>query len=139
MRVIIATDGTAASAAIFPQIGRTFRLPADLTELVVLTIHDSTCVPDARQLVGLFADTSGEATVAFLEGARSALGVFGDQARFIALAGTPGPEIVRFIRDTGCDLLLVGRGKDHAHDRALLGSVSSHVVAHAPCTVVVIR
>jgi nucleotide-binding universal stress UspA family protein len=142
MRVIIATDGSAASDAIFARIGRTFRLPEDLTDLVVLHVRDTTFSLDDRQLVGvlgMLAERSEESTVAFLEAARQALGELGERASFVGLSGLPGPEIVRFIRETGCDLLVLGRGKDHAHDRALMGSVSSHVVAHAPCTVVVVK
>jgi nucleotide-binding universal stress UspA family protein len=53
------------------------------------------------------------------------------------VAGPPGPALVEAAR--GADLLVVGSRGHGGFTGALLGSVSSHCVHHAPCPVLVIR
>lgn len=53
--------------------------------------------------------------------------------------GEPGPTICDVARRTGADLVVVG---SHGHgwlQRVLIGSVSTHVLHHAPCPVLVMR
>jgi nucleotide-binding universal stress UspA family protein len=50
------------------------------------------------------------------------------------VAGVPGPELV----NAGADMLIVGSRGAGGLSRLLLGSVSTHVVQHATCPVVVI-
>ena len=53
--------------------------------------------------------------------------------------GAPGPELCRVATDLGADVIAVGSRGQGALRRALLGSVSSHVIHNAPCPVMVIR
>jgi nucleotide-binding universal stress UspA family protein len=41
--------------------------------------------------------------------------------------------------EQGCDVIVVGSRGHGAIRRALLGSVSTHLVQHAPCPVFVVR
>lgn len=53
--------------------------------------------------------------------------------------GEPGPTICEVARRIDADLVVVG---SHGHgwlQRVLLGSVSTHVLGHAPCPVLVVR
>lgn len=53
--------------------------------------------------------------------------------------GEPGPTICRVAAQIGADVIVIG---SHGHgwlQRVLLGSVSQHVVRHAPCAVFVVR
>ena len=53
--------------------------------------------------------------------------------------GAPGPVLCDLAEELGVDVVVVGsRGRDGLR-RALLGSVSDHVVRHAPCPVLVVR
>ena len=53
--------------------------------------------------------------------------------------GTPGPDLCRVAGELAADVVAVGSRGQGAIRRALLGSVSSHVIHHAPCSVMVTR
>lgn len=142
MRIMIATDGSRSAELIFAQLGHTFRLPDTVADARVVTVSDTSLSAGELKLldtVGELASHSEAAALEILEAAREALGDLADKASFHHVLGVPALEIVRLAREWPCDLLIVGRGKDHAHDRALMGSVSQHVMTQAPCTVVVCK
>jgi nucleotide-binding universal stress UspA family protein len=56
----------------------------------------------------------------------------------VVLEGLPGPEICRWAADSGVDLLVAG-GRGAGWTAAVLGSVTRHLVDHAPCPVLVVR
>lgn len=51
----------------------------------------------------------------------------------------PRAALVEAARTSGADLLVVGSHGRSGLSKLLMGSVSSHVVAHAPCSVLVVR
>jgi nucleotide-binding universal stress UspA family protein len=53
--------------------------------------------------------------------------------------GSAGPELCRLAAHRGADIIVVGSRGRGAIRRALLGSVSAHVVNNAPCPVIVVR
>ncbi len=53
--------------------------------------------------------------------------------------GAPGPVLCDLAKERSADLVVVGSRGRGAFKRALLGSVSAHVVHNAPCPVLVIR
>jgi nucleotide-binding universal stress UspA family protein len=55
------------------------------------------------------------------------------------LMGHPGTELELFARDAGATVLVVGSRGRGGLKRALLGSVSDHLVRRAPCPVLVVR
>ena len=55
------------------------------------------------------------------------------------LLGEPGVELMLFAGEVGATVVVVGSRGHGAIKRALLGSVSDHLVRHAPCPVLVIR
>jgi nucleotide-binding universal stress UspA family protein len=64
-----------------------------------------------------------------------ALGRAGVETRVIE--GPAGPAICDHARDTGAAAIVIGSRGHGGLRRAILGSVSDHVVRHAPCPVVV--
>lgn len=53
--------------------------------------------------------------------------------------GDPGPTICTVAANEGFDLIVIGSHGSGAIRRMLLGSVSHHVLHHAPCPVLVVR
>ena len=67
----------------------------------------------------------------------SALGLQGAEARIIQ--GEPGPAICRLASELSAAAIVIGSRGRGGLKRAVLGSVSDHVVRHAPCPVLVTR
>lgn len=57
----------------------------------------------------------------------------------IAVMGSPGRAIVQEAEDWGADLIVTGSHGLGFWKRALLGSVSTSIIHHAPCSVMVVR
>ena len=55
------------------------------------------------------------------------------------LAADPREALVDTARSANADLLVVGSHGRTGHSQFLLGSVASHVVAHVPCDVRVVK
>jgi len=53
------------------------------------------------------------------------------------LVGDPAPAICQLARDLSAEAIVIGSRGRGGLKRAVLGSVSDHIVRHAPCTVVV--
>ena len=63
----------------------------------------------------------------------------GVEATTRVVMGDPGTELCRLAADADVDLLVVGSHGSGFLKRVLLGSVSHHVLHHAPCPVLVVR
>ena len=48
-------------------------------------------------------------------------------------------EIIRYAKEKGVDLIVVGTKGRSGMSKALLGSVASKVVTYSPCSVLVVR
>jgi nucleotide-binding universal stress UspA family protein len=55
------------------------------------------------------------------------------------ISGSPQRAIVERAKEWGADLIVLGSHGYGFWSRALLGSVSTSVVNHAPCSVLVVR
>jgi nucleotide-binding universal stress UspA family protein len=117
-------------------------------EMILVTVMDA---PDEGALAGSghagpelspeeFDDQvaqAGEAANAAIGAARSELGLMNVEVRI--LAGEPGEAICQLAAEVSAEAIVVGtRGRGRLK-RALLGSVSDHVVRNAPCSVVVTK
>jgi len=61
------------------------------------------------------------------------------ETKVVADDGGPGPGIVRVAKELPADVIVIGSSGKGALRRFFTGSVSDHVVHHAPCPVLVIR
>ncbi|MEL6164158.1 MAG: universal stress protein [Cyanobacteria bacterium J06641_2] len=53
--------------------------------------------------------------------------------------GSVGSQICQIAQDLNVDLIILGRKGHNAIAEALLGSVSNHVMHHAPCAILIIQ
>jgi nucleotide-binding universal stress UspA family protein len=74
-----------------------------------------------------------------LEEARTFLAGQGVQADFVEGTGDPADVLCLDAEETGADLIVVGTRGLSSAKRWLVGSVSTKVVQHAPCDVLVVR
>lgn len=88
----------------------------------------------AWQAVDSAANNALDVTIAAITSARPAVPI----ERRIEI-GNPGHTLVNLASELAADVVVVGSRGHGFLKRALLGSVSSHVVHNAPCPVLVIR
>jgi len=75
----------------------------------------------------------------WVERAEKRLEEAGLKARTMVPQGDPRHVLVDVARKQKADLIVIGAQGRSAVNRLLLGSVATHVVSHAPCTVVVVK
>jgi nucleotide-binding universal stress UspA family protein len=152
-RILVATDGSSTCEA---AVDRAVDLAACLgSELIVLSVAtggeaEAADLDSASDPLG----AAEEATMALsqrhlaasteraLEGATRAAGrcaARGVPARPIVWEGAAGESIVAAAAAEGADLVVVGSHCRGGVGRLLMGSVSDHVVRHAPVPVMVVR
>jgi nucleotide-binding universal stress UspA family protein len=145
-KALIATDGSdfAVTAAT-----RAKDVLNPSLELTILTVVPPPVLPVAAPVTGLEASpvTTPEVTEELTEALqaeaqagleRTARALGGDVQRRVEY-GDPAAEIVRVAADEGYDVVVVGSHGSGFVKRVLLGSVSHHVLHHAPCPVLVVR
>jgi nucleotide-binding universal stress UspA family protein len=141
--VLLCADGSDHSRA---ALAAGTALLAPGTPLVIVTVEIE---PDASLVTGtgmaggvvspeafdqMEADSAAEA-IAVVEHTRAALGLPDAEGR--VLRGDPGPAICRLAEELDAQAIVIGSRGRGGFKRAVLGSVSDHVVRHAPCTVMV--
>jgi len=145
-KALIATDGSDFALA---AATRAKQLLAPALEFTLLTVVPPPVLPVAAPVTGVEAtpiatpETTEELTEAFREEAeasldRTAEALGGDVARRISY-GDPAAEICRVAEEDGSDVVVVGSHGSGFVKRVLLGSVSQHLLHHAPCPVLVVR
>ncbi|AVH72945.1 universal stress protein [Nostoc sp. 'Lobaria pulmonaria (5183) cyanobiont'] len=65
--------------------------------------------------------------------------ILGIMAEYSYQTGEPGTNICDLARSWGADLIVLGRRGLKGFAELLTGSVSNHVVHHAPCSVLVVQ
>lgn len=146
MKILIATDGSEFSKAAVAE-GCKFFKPEDDEVMIVSAYEDA--APIAAEPFAISAeyyqkleDAVREQAEEFVEQAESEVrSNFPSAALKLTtrvLCGAPDQQIIELARDWGADLIVVG-----SHGRGfwgrLLGSVSTGVVHHAPCSVLIVR
>jgi len=133
-RILLATDLTDASSAATEQA---LELAAALRAgLLVVSVID----PGARRPGGALRVDQERA---LRETAMTELGerarARGIHAEFLIWTGNPGESVVDAAAAEGADLVVLGTHGRRGLERAILGSVSDHVVRNAACPVMVVR
>jgi nucleotide-binding universal stress UspA family protein len=143
LHVLVATDGsdTAVSAA-----RHGLELLGPPARLTVLTVIAEVASPEVSGFAGpTVSPTEQEETLrqerveadAAIDATLTAMGV--DHAERLVIEGEPGTAVCEAAGDVGSDVVVVGSHGRGGIGRALMGSVSDHVVRNAPCPVLVVR
>lgn len=135
--IILATD---LSASAGPATAEAFRLARRLgASLLVLSVIDpgTMRLPNGRyrRRIDQERDLRESAARPLVDRGRS-LGV---SVGLLVWEGDPGESIVEVVRAEAPDMVIVGSRARGVMGRFGIGSVSDHVVRHAPCPVLVVR
>jgi nucleotide-binding universal stress UspA family protein len=145
-KALIATDGSdfALNAA-----ARAKELLAPSVEFTLLTVVPPPVMPVAAPVTGIEAapiatpEATEELTEAYREEAQESLErtarAFGSEVARRVEYGDAATEICRVASDESFDVIVVGSHGGGFMKRVFLGSVSQHLLHHAPCPVLVVR
>lgn len=136
-KLLLATDLSEASSAATEQA---FDLAGRLgASLLVVSVIDpgSLLLPGGRfhSRIDQVRDRRASIAQSLVERGRTE----GIPVSFLVWDGDPGDMIVSAAEAEHADMVVVGSHGRGAVGRLLLGSVSEHVVRHAPCPVLVVR
>jgi nucleotide-binding universal stress UspA family protein len=145
-KALIATDGSEFALAAAQRAKEI--LDANL-EFTLLTVVPPPVMPVGAPVTGIEAapiatpETTEEITEAYREEAdenleRTARALGGDVQRRTEF-GDAATEICRVAEDDRFDVIVVGSHGSGFVKRVLMGSVSQHLLHHAPCPVLVVR
>ncbi len=86
-----------------------------------------------------YRDTFAAHRLELLKSLSTQASAAGVKAEVAQIPGDPGQAICDFAQDTGIDLILMGRRGRSGLSEWLLGSVSTYVTHHAPCSVMIVQ
>ncbi|HEY4461805.1 MAG TPA: universal stress protein [Streptosporangiaceae bacterium] len=135
-RIVVGVDGSPSSIHALEWAIRQAELTGDVIDAVNAWHFPNDYgmpVGDLPDFAALGAETLDKA----IAEARNATGQAAAEIRPHVVEGNPAQALLDLAK--GADLLVVGSRGHGGFTGALLGSVSQHVVHHAPCPVVVVR
>ena len=138
MKILAALDQTISAHAVLNKAIETAKQQNATLEIMLVAENFSD--------IGDVLDP-GNVNQRLLEGARKAGEAYKKEAEalgvsalvFVESGVSPADLIVRRAEKEGHDLIVLGHRTKKGLDRFLIGSVASKVVAHAPCSVLVVR
>jgi nucleotide-binding universal stress UspA family protein len=135
-RILVAVDGSKYGLA---AVKSAIKLAADrgLKSVTLINVIPTVSTTYGIMLTGAPPDDI-EAWEVFAE-PKALLQAAGLEARLLLCEGDPSMEIVRAAQKENYDLIVVGHRGLSPVKAFLVGSVSNRVVAHAPCSVLVVR
>lgn len=142
-RILIGTDGSELAAHAAAQAAALLAVDEAVVVSVVrpvLAAELPAAVPGAPLAAGVLDDETTQALRAEAERAAGAIAAtFGTNATTRVVEGEPGPVLCQLADEIGADVVVVGSHGSGWLRRVVLGSVSTYVVQHAPCEVLVVR
>lgn len=145
MKIILAIDGSAGAEAALEQVAATnYPLESEVRVITVVS-HEAPFIGEPSGLTReYFAKVENEAQKqgqAIVEKAAAKLRKLNPALNVTTavVAGSPKRAIVEEARRWQADLIVVGSHGLNFWERAFIGSISSAVATHAPCSVEIIR
>ena len=149
MKILIATDGSEFSKAAIDSCANIVS-DAEKTGVKIVSAVEFPAMIAADPFVGASADCYDRIETDGQRLAKEFVAESADRLRSLfpgvsldisteVIDGSPVRVIVEEAERWGADLIVVGSHGDGFWSRALLGSVSSAILHHAPCSVLVVR
>jgi len=135
-RIVVGFDGSEQS---HKALERAAELANGATVAVVCAADISRLMRDPAGGASAIDPSDAEARTAALAEARSYLEGRGVDGVYVEGTGHPADVLVDEAKETGADMIVVGNRGLNAAKRLVLGSVSTNVVNHAPCDVLVVH
>ncbi len=138
MNILVAHDGSvhagkalSEAGKLAGKLGATVTIITVVPDLCLAEVSDSEC-----KLVteSLFSDAKNS-----MKKVTDELASKGITAEIVIKDGHPAEKIIDAAKELKADMIVVGSHGKHGAKKFLLGSVSSKVVEHAPCHVLVIK
>lgn len=135
-RIVVGFDGSEHSRK---ALARAAEIADGATVAVVSAAAPARLLRDPAQGVSPEDPADAEARSKALAEAREYLDGRGIPGVYVEGHGNPADVIVQEAAESGADLIVVGTRGLNAAQRVLMGSVSTNVVHHAACDVLVVR
>jgi nucleotide-binding universal stress UspA family protein len=136
--ILVAHDGSKSSdkalktaVEIAVQFGSTLTVLSVIPELYLTELDDI----DRRRIMEALTDETNKA----MEKVRTSLSARSIEAKTIIRQGVAAEKILETAKKMKIDLLVVGSHGRHGAKKFLLGSVSTKVIDHALCPVLVVK
>ncbi len=135
-RIVVGFDGSEHSRK---ALERAADISNGATVAVVSSANVSPYLRDPSGAVSPVDPADADARTRALAEAREYLAGRGVKGEFIEGHGKPADVIVEEAKESNADLIVVGTRGLGATKQLFMGSVSTNVVHHAPCDVLVVR
>jgi nucleotide-binding universal stress UspA family protein len=135
-RIVVGFDGSEHSRK---ALERAADIAGQATLAVVCAADVAKLMRDPAGGVSPVDPADAEARTKALAEAREYLEGRGLKGVYIEGHGNPADVIVQEAEESGADLIVIGTRGLNAARRLVMGSVSTNVVHHAPCDVLVVR
>jgi len=143
MKILIGMDESACSSAALEFVSD-MPLPADTRVVILSAMQLALPVPAELYAPGAGTDDAlmeeqARSHQSLVSKAEQRLRERGLKTEGVVVQGDPRDVLVQAARDQGADLVVVGSHGRNGIARLVMGSVATHVVNHAPCSVLVVK
>jgi nucleotide-binding universal stress UspA family protein len=135
-RIVVGFDGSEHSRK---ALARAVEIANGATIAVVSAANVARLLRDPAGGVAPVDPADAEARTEALAEARKYLEGRGIEGVYVEGHGNPADVIVQEAEESGADLIVIGTRGLNAVQRVVLGSVSTNIVHHAPCDVLVVH
>jgi nucleotide-binding universal stress UspA family protein len=140
MRIVLAVDGSPASTRAARHVANLYRQLAEKPDVIALHVDEpllrSVAMALGTQAVDKYHADNGKQA---LKGARAALTRARVDFTAKVLVGDPAQAIVKFIKSSKCDQLVMGSHGRGAFKSLVLGSVATKILSQCDVPVTIVR
>ena len=135
MKILVAYDGSESAHRALDQAAELAQ--SNGADVSVVSVAEP--LPQFGRAGAMLVPEEEEERLHELEDAKAALAGKGVSAKVVERKGDAAAMIIEEAEKEAADMIIVGSRGLNAAQRWLLGSVSTRVVQHAPCNVLVVR